>query len=206
MHINIKIYTLAHIYAYAILPHRRREISITLKILTECLGGFRLHRRKFYGWVELWKLLGKKWQDKIWWCRIWKRFFLCVCKESDRKMLRSLIVWRIIIWVRNQIRWSIQWMVKSELKLMLFRIVLKEISIKEMHMKSDPFSRASYIVIIILTCNNWKQTKIIFNSLCLQRYWLNFLGLWVIIFYYYFMCNVCMNAYVWCIACLKMYV
>lgn len=44
-------------------------------------------------------------------------------------------------------------MVKSELKLMLFRIVLKEISIKEMHMKSDPFSRASYIVIIILTYN-----------------------------------------------------
>lgn len=63
MHINIKIYTLAHIYAYAILPHRRREISITLKILTECLGGFRLHHRKFYGWVELWKLLGKN--DRI---------------------------------------------------------------------------------------------------------------------------------------------
>lgn len=48
MHINIKIYTLAHIYAYAILPHCRREISITLKILTECLGGFRLDCR-FHG-------------------------------------------------------------------------------------------------------------------------------------------------------------
>ena len=42
MHINIKIYMLAHIYAYAFLPRSRREISITLKILTECLGGFRL--------------------------------------------------------------------------------------------------------------------------------------------------------------------
>lgn len=58
MHINIKIYTLAHIYAYAFLPHWRREISITLKILTECLGGFRLDRRRFYGWVKLWKLWG----------------------------------------------------------------------------------------------------------------------------------------------------
>lgn len=133
------------------------------------------------------KTFGEKWQDKIWWCRIWKHFFFFLCKESDRKMLRSLIVWRIIIWVRNQIRWSIQWMVKSELKLMLFRIVLKEISIKEMHMKSDPFSRASYIVIIILTCNKWKQTKIIFNSLCLQSIlakFLRFVSYYIILLFY----------------------
>lgn len=49
MHINIKIYTLAHVYAYAVLPLCRREISITLKILTECLGGFRLNGRRFHG-------------------------------------------------------------------------------------------------------------------------------------------------------------
>lgn len=72
MHINIKIYMLAHIYAYAFLPRCRREISITLRILTECLGRLPPWSRiSWMNWVL--KSFGEKWQSSRW-PRVWRHF------------------------------------------------------------------------------------------------------------------------------------